>query len=281
MKLVLALGIPVALLALVLVFLVLVLGGIDTAVASDFEHQCDVAIPNASSTATSAVRTSERVPVTANPAPTPTPTENPYARLTFASDDPSVSDRQRACASAMRTAVYQGTPLSEPATGATAQCAGEILAALVNRSSSNRASVEPAAVTAAVLHLASTATTTGYCRPLADTDVTTLLGARSGRNPDQCPSASAKTALVLPDSLAAQSLCGQLVAGGAESPGDLVFWDYRGNMPTRVGVVIGYGQSSAGPALVFGSDPDTGSMAQMTMPRSWDVRVKRVLGAAV
>ncbi|MFF2554721.1 hypothetical protein ACFVUS_27220 [Nocardia sp. NPDC058058] len=83
----------------------------------------------------------------------------------------------------------------------------------------------------------------------------------------------------------AQSLCGRLVAAGAESPGDLVFWDYRDNAPTRVGIVEETGPVSAGRAravdvLVVSWDPGSDRLIQLPMPSGWDVRVKRMLGGA-
>ncbi|WP_067573143.1 hypothetical protein [Nocardia acidivorans] len=291
MKLLPILVIPAMAMAFLATLLVLVFGGVDTAAASDFDYQCEVAIPNPSSTSTAATRQSARtVPVS-----TPV-TVNPYAELTFAPDDASVSGRQRACAAAMRTAIYQqGPPLSEPATGAGARCAGETIAALVNRGSgggaaaettgrsaseTGTAAVEPAAVTAAVLHRASAAVSTGYCPPLTDAEGDMLTAARSGQNVDRCPLPGGGLAVLdLPDNAAAQSLCGQLVATGAESAGDLVFWGYRGTVPTRVGMVAAR-QRSAGSVLVVSWDPTSGKLVQLAMPSGWDVRVKRVLGDA-
>ncbi|WP_330179387.1 C40 family peptidase [Nocardia sp. NBC_01503] len=280
MRLLPILAVPAALLALVLAFMIVLFGGIDTAAASDFDHQCAVAIPNPSSTSrTAPSRGARTAPVS------PPVTSNPYAELTFAADDTSVSDRQRTCASAMRTAIYQGPPVNEPATGAGARCAGETIAALVNRGERGGAVVEPAAVTAAVLHRASAAVSTGYCPPLSDAEADTLSVARSGGNADRCPLPGGSAVLDLPDNAAAQSLCGQLVAVGAESPGDLVFWDYRGSVPTRVGMVADGRLStdarlSTGAVLMVSWDTHSGRLVQLALPSGWDVRVKRMLGDA-
>ncbi|MFB8006005.1 hypothetical protein [Nocardia sp. NPDC056000] len=281
MRLLAALAVPAVLVVLVLTFLVVVFGGIDSAVASDFDRQCEVAIPNPSATVTATV-TVAASPVAAPVSPSLT--ANPYAELTFAADDTSVTDRQRACASAMRTAVYQQRPpLNTRATGAAARCAGETIAALVNRNSGGAAGgaqVEPAAITAAVLHRISAATATGYCQPLTDAEAQSLSAARSGRNPDRCPLPGSGEVLVLPDSIAAQSLCGEQVATGAESPGDLVFWDYRANAPTRVGLAVEAGQSTGGSMVVVSWDPNSGRLLELAMPSGSGVRVKRVLGDA-
>ncbi|MFB7720115.1 hypothetical protein [Nocardia sp. NPDC056100] len=292
MRTLLILAISAVPLAFLITLFGIVFGGTDSAVAADFDRQCEVAIPNPSSTAKVSVTQTTRISV-----PSPPPTVNPYAQLTFAADDTSISDRQRACSTAMQTAVYQlESPLSAPATGAEVECAGVTIAALANRGSGSvgtafggtegrtttdtaTVTVDPAAVTAAVLYRASAAASTGFCPQPTAADITTLMSARSGGDTDRCPATIPGTALILPNNVAAQSLCGQLVEAGAESPGDLVFWDYRGTVPTRVGMTVDYGQRAGGTALVLGWDPTTGAMVRLAMPNSWDVRVKRVLGA--
>uniref|UniRef100_UPI00313C6648 NlpC/P60 family protein n=1 Tax=Nocardia wallacei TaxID=480035 RepID=UPI00313C6648 len=81
------------------------------------------------------------------------------------------------------------------------------------------------------------------------------------------------TVVVLPVSVAGQAACGQRVAVSAMSAGDLVFWDFRDNAPTRVGVAVG------GAQLVT-VEPGTGQAVQQFVPANADVRVKRVLRGA-
>ncbi|WP_157573993.1 hypothetical protein [Nocardia jejuensis] len=278
------LAIIAALLALMSASILLVVGQ-EAAVASDFEYQCDVAIPTPSPKGNGIETRSRTAPAV------PPPTANPYSQLTFAPRDTSVSDRQRACATAMQTAAYQiGPPLTEPATGTAGRCAGEILTALVNQSSGRTidetttttrlVSTEPAAVTAGVIYRASIAAQTGVCGTPVIPMPEALHGMHFTSNSGRCPLANSRTITELPDKILAQSLCGQLVAAGAESPGDLVFWDYQKNAPTRMGMVIVAAHSDSKPVIVASWDPNSGRFVQLALPSRWDVRVKRVLSSA-
>ncbi|MFE3758720.1 hypothetical protein ACFXO9_30830 [Nocardia tengchongensis] len=263
---------------LVIVVLLSMFGGIDQAIGADFQYQCDTALgPDPSSTMT-LTPASGSSPVS----PSAALTVNRYAPPTGEPLDADATDRQRACLSAMRSAPHQGAPLQTIETGFAARCAREIIASLLNRAGGAGAPTRPlapATMTAAVIRQASAAAGAGRCEPLEsagfdDASPPRLeVSANVASGPLRCPNPTAGGTVILPDGLAAQSLCGQLVAASATSPGDLVFWGYQRNAPTRVAVAIDT-------TTVAGVDPVTGDMIRVPMPGGRDVHVKRVLGGA-
>lgn len=76
--------------------------------------------------------------------------------------------------------------------------------------------------------------------------------------------------IVLPNNLAGQIGAGQPVDSTAASPGDLVFWDFHNDAPTRVGIALSNSEMVAG-------DQASGRFVREVIPHTTDVRVKRVL----
>ncbi|WP_327146921.1 hypothetical protein [Nocardia sp. NBC_01327] len=277
-----------AIIVLPIMLVVLVFAHVDSAVAADYPYQCDSALgPDPSSTLTYSA------PTLGDPEPpaSDTPTANPYAPVTGA-----VDARGRACETAMRAAPLQAWPKGTTATGVTVDCAHTIIVALMNRPGSNTASsrttVEPAAVTAAVIRQASSATTARDCTLLTPADISNIAAeqndssARATGPSAKCPVAAAASVVVLPTTIAAQSFCGQRVDPAAVSSGDLVFWDYQNNAPQRVALAVGAtnppttGQKTQLPSLqVAVWDPASGQMTELTLPNDSGIRVKRFLGS--
>ncbi|GAB2452398.1 NlpC/P60 family protein [Nocardia tengchongensis] len=266
------------LLATTFAVIILAVGGA-SATSGKFHCQCETAVgpdPEASAHAAGSSTCSSSTPPTEA-----VPTTNPYASVTFAPDDTHVSDWYRACSTAMRSAPFQQPPLTIRYQGLASECARQ--AALTQASgpaNSKRQTLDPAALTAAVIHSASTDSLTGTCQ-----QTTTGAGPRGTSAADgavaqddstmtaspRCQDPVARAVIDLPDTLAAQSLCGQQVDPSAVSPGDLVFWGYRGYAPTRVGVSIGS-------ARIVSCDPVSGQVTEASLPTGDDVRIKRVLG---
>ncbi len=243
--------------------------------SQDWHYQCDSAVgPDPSDTET-AVPTEEEGTAESTAA-SPTPTVNPYAGLTFSpSDNPSAWDL--ACAGALPSAPYQQPPLQTAATGFGSDCARQVALAYVG-------SMLPEGIVALiqdVIYRGAVATSTGRC------SVPATSGANSGTAgdgvaatavinaaPGSCSQFSlAPEYVLLPSTIAAQGLCGQRVAMSAVSGGDLVFWGYSDNAPTRAGVAVGPGQIAT-------VDPGTGRIVEESMPTASDVRIKRVLEGA-
>lgn len=263
-------------------------GNTSTSAAADLHYQCDSAVgPDpAVTTTTSSATTSRRAADTIPESEAPT--TNPYAEWTIAPDDTDASTWQRSCASAMRSASWQLPPLQTVNTGLAVECARQFALAVVR----NPATLEPgrngspgtadaATLTKSVIDAASDAAMTGQCLAAAGAGTGTV-GSSSGATMPRTestqvacgrPSSSTTTArssVVLPSAIAAQGVCGQRVDTEAISPGDLVFWDYRSNAPTRVGIAVGSTQ-------IVTVDPDSGQVVEQVLPTGGDVRVKRVL----
>ncbi|WP_019930964.1 hypothetical protein [Nocardia sp. BMG111209] len=256
--------------------------------ASDFHYQCDSAVgPDPSDTETSAVTTAASPTTRADSlSGTEIPTTNPYAELTFDAGETGVSDWQRACASAMRAAPYQLPALFTVNSGYSAQCARQLAMAMLNppygsnsASGTNPQFTDPALVAAGVVYQASAVASTGRCDPVTSGSVRSTATAGSTGNAygsvsgTACPRADPSAPTLLPNTIAAQSLCGQRVDSSAVSAGDLVYWGYQNYTPTKVGIVVDKGQ-------VIAYDPSSGRLTEQSMPSDRDVRVKRVLGGS-
>ncbi|MFG3619171.1 hypothetical protein [Nocardia sp. NPDC047654] len=290
----------VGVLFVILMGLVLVIGGATSAIASDLHYQCDSAVgPDPSQTAT-ATRASTAVRPTALGAPaagvTTAPTTNPYAQLTIAPDDTDVSDWQRACATALKDAPYQDPPLLVGNSGIGAECARRLALAQAGAPSSRAGasaggagasaggaqgsasgSPDAAEFTRSVIYRASAAQSSGRCEatagPVEQPPSADVAQQPSGTaRPCGQSDSSAATVVVLPTTIAAQGACGQRVDPSAVSDGDLVFWNYRKNAPTQVGIAV------SGTALVT-IDAANGGFVERPIPSTNDVRVKRVLGS--
>ncbi|MET9489845.1 hypothetical protein [Nocardia sp. NPDC006630] len=262
----------------ILAVLVIFSGGIASATSADLHYQCDSAVgPDPAVTETTTTTTSAP-PETVTPSDVPTP--NPYAEMTVAPGETGVSNWMRACLPAMRSAPYQLQPLRTADTGFAPECARQIAMTLVGGATGSAAGAQtdPARMTAVVISRASA--TTATCESSSGTrdDGTAL---RSGgvavsdrSDSGSCPTSRGTGTVVLPDTVAAQSLCGQRVDPAWVSAGDLVYWDYRDYRdyaPTRVGIAVSATD-------IVASDPATGVIAQQSIPTGPDVRVKRVLG---
>ncbi|MFC8529456.1 hypothetical protein [Nocardia sp. NPDC057227] len=246
-------AVAVLLLAVPAVAIIAAAGSVATS-AADLRYQCDSAVgPDPSGSG------AEPPPLTAAPPPAATPSTNPYAALTVPPDAGSLSAWERSCVAAMRTAPYQEQPWGYGNTGVAAGCAREL--ALARRD----AVAEAGAFVRSVTYGASLAVASGRC---AEVPVEPAAGSAVCGRPD------AGGAVLLPESIAAQSGCGQRVHRSAVSAGDLVFWDFRGNAPGRAGVAVGPGQ-------LVTVEPGTGLAVWQELPSGADVRVKRVLSGAV
>ncbi|MGW4243657.1 hypothetical protein [Nocardia sp. NPDC004722] len=249
----------------------------------DLRDQCDAAVgPDPSATTTTAGAATAAVPRA--PVSSVAPTANPYAELTFGPEDRDASDWLRACATAMRHAPYQSPPVQTVNLGPVVECARLTAISLVDRTGAADVSVDAATFAALVIRHASVAEVSG-CPALTTAESASLRDGSAAGTTGECSARTTTGALVLPGTVAAQSLCGQRVDPVALSPGDLVFWDYRGYAPTRVGVAVEtapivLGDRGTGPAVsqIVSSDPRTGQVVQMALPTGRDVRVKRVLG---
>ncbi|MEV2225792.1 hypothetical protein AB0E01_38880 [Nocardia vinacea] len=269
--------------------IVVLAGNTSTSAATDLHYQCDSAVgPDpalatvaSTTTITTSRRAADSIPESA------APTTNPYAEWTIAPDDTDASDWQRSCASAMRSASWQLPPLQTVNTGLAVECARQFALAVAR----TPATLEPgrngspgaadgATLTKSVIDAAASAAMTGQC--LQSVVGTGTVGSSSGVTMPRSestqvacgrPSSStttARSAVVLPSSIAAQGVCGQRVDTTAVSPGDLVFWDYRSNAPTRVGVAVDT-------THIVTVDSDFGQVVEQALPTGSDVRVKRVL----
>lgn len=265
--------------------LLVVIGGATSAIASDLHYQCDSAVgPDPSQTATPSRATTAARP-TAKSAPaggtTSTPTTNPYAELTIAPDDTHASDWDRACATAMKYAPRQDPALLYVNGGIGAECARQLaLAQLTARGAADGSGSRAGATefTRSVIYQASAAQITGRCAPteaavaqpsVGDGAVQPSVPARRA-----CGQLGEASVVVLPNTIATQAACGQRVDPVAVSPGDLVFWNYRNNAPTQVGIAVS-------DTRLVTTDATTGEFVELIIPSVNDVRVKRVLGSGM
>ncbi|MGQ4619482.1 hypothetical protein [Nocardia sp. R7R-8] len=266
--------------------MVLVIGGATSAIASDLNYQCDSAVgPDPSQTVTpSRATTAARPTVRSGPVGgvSATPTTNPYADLTIAPDDTSASDWQRACATAMRNAPRQDPPLLTGNSGVGAECARELALAQLTASDARNGSgshADAAEFSRSVIYQASVAQKTGRCATTEGTAAQPVdangAGQSSGSARRACGQLDgASVVVVLPKTLAEQGACGQRVDPAAVSSGDLVFWNYRRNAPTQVGIAVS-------DTRLVTTDASTGELVELTIPSAYDVRVKRVLGSGM
>jgi|GEM_PF-6841326 len=266
---VIVLGLVIA----VVVLATLALDGTSSEASQDWHYQCDSAIgpdPSDTETAVPTEAASEE-----SVTPSPTPTVNPYAGLTFSpADNPSAWDL--ACAGALPSAPYQQAPLQTAATGFGIDCARQVALAYVG----TEATGGIVALTQDVTYQGAVAASTGHCSvPVTSVTGSGTVGAGTAATattaidaaPGSCSQFSiAAEYVLLPSTIAAQGLCGQRVATSAISSGDLVFWGYSDNAPTRAGVALG-------PEQIVTVDSATGRIVQETMPTESDVRVKRML----
>ncbi|MGI5220935.1 hypothetical protein [Nocardia sp. CA-290969] len=213
------------------------LGELSTMAKVDFGRQCDIALGPATGTTAPATTTAAS---SATVSPSPRPSSIPYASLTLDPDDPDIAARDRECVSAMRAAACAADlALRYPEAGGTAQMAEYVRD---------------------VVYSASAGAVAGRCVP--------------GRAPraaaaENCGDPVGGEPVVLPETVREQAYCGQIVDPGATSPGDLVFWDYRDNAATRVGIALG-------PAELV--TVDEGKFIRSRIPGNARVQVKRVLG---
>ncbi|MFI2282675.1 hypothetical protein [Nocardia beijingensis] len=268
----------VSVVSLLLMVLVLVIGGATSSVAADLHYQCDSAVgpdPAVTVTAT-ALPTAPRTPGTPVAGVTTAPTTNPYAKLEIESDDTTVSDWQRACVSALKDAPYQSSPLLTGSSGIGVECARQLALAKVAATgdASGSADGESAAeFTRSVIYFASVAQSTGRCGSTTGTAAQApVAGPSSGSARRACGQLDGATVVELPNTVAAQGRCGQRVDPAAVSAGDLVFWSYRSNAPTRVGIAVS-------DTRLVTTDASTGGFMELVIPSTTDVRVKRVLGS--
>ncbi|MER7450664.1 hypothetical protein ABTW96_10300 [Nocardia beijingensis] len=268
----------VSVVSLILMVLVLVIGGATSTVAADLHYQCDSAVgpdPAVTVTAT-ALPAAPRTPGTPVAGVTTAPTTNPYAELEIESDDTHVSDWQRACVSALKDAPYQSSPLLTGSSGIGAECARRLALAKVSGAGDANGSAEGASAaefTRSVIYRASLAQSTGQCETTPGTAAQAPAGGRSsGSARRSCGQLQGATVVELPNTVAAQGACGQRVDLSAVSAGDLVFWSYRSNAPTRVGIAVS-------DTRMVTTDASTGGFVELVIPSTTDVRVKRVLGS--
>lgn len=226
--------------------------------ALDYRNQCKNALgPDPSVTVTATTSTAPRAMVS----PSPLPRTNPYVSFTPDPDDPNVTERDRACASAMKSAPYQPPEaIQEPNTGSAAVCARQLAFRYVESGTG-----DSAVMVRDLVYAASAAGTSGQC---------TLLRAPPGSDtaPSGCgdPYGPAR-AVVLPETVKQQAYCGREVEPSAISAGDLIFWDFRQNAAIRVGVAVSAGEMVSG-------GMDGGRFARLPIPEDRDIVVKRVLG---
>ncbi|MBF6339855.1 hypothetical protein IU450_28770 [Nocardia abscessus] len=270
-------------LVLMMVLLV-VIGGATSAIASDLHYQCDSAVgPDPSQTVTPSRATTAARP-TAKSAPaggvTSTPTTNPYAELTIAPDDTNASEWDRACATAMKYAPRQDPALLYVNGGIGVECARELALARLAASGAGNDSGSRAGATEftrSVIYQASAAQTTGRCtttEAVAQPSAVDGAGRPSGPARRACGQLGEASVVVLPNTIAAQAACGQRVDPVAVSAGDLVFWNFRNNAPTQVGIAVS-------DTRLVTTDAATGEFIELTIPSTNDVRVKRVLGSGM
>ncbi|WP_227983752.1 hypothetical protein [Nocardia spumae] len=269
----------IALLAVAALFglgtvLVLAADSSGSAASADFRYQCDSALGPDEENVTD---TDTDTGTTETLQPSDIPTTNPYAGLTIAPDDPDISSWERDCVSAMQSAPYQLPALRVSNAGAAVDCARQLALGQVGQQ------MGTAVLPKNVIYQASAVWTTGSCGLLgaAPRDPAASAGragaemapAAEGCGPSaQTPGTGVSAVVVLPDTVAAQAVCGQRVEPDRASAGDLVFWDYRSHAPTRVGIAVS-------PAAVVTADPVSGGVVEIAMPSGNGVRVKRVLGS--
>ncbi|UAK32728.1 hypothetical protein K8O92_01450 [Nocardia asteroides] len=269
----------------VLVALVVIIGNTASAIASDLHYQCDSAVGPDPSLTVTPTRAAAAVRPTAPRTPaagvTTAPTTNPYAELTIAPDDTNASDWLRSCSTAMRLAPRQNVPLLTGNSGIGAECARQLALAQLAASGARSGSggrETAAEFTRSVIYHASAAQTTGRCATTEGTAAQPPAGGGAGQSSGAarraCGEIGDAAVVVLPNTLAAQGACGHRVDLAAVSPGDLVFWNFRNNAPTQVGIAVS-------DTRLVTTDAPTGELVELAIPNANDVRVKRVLGSGM
>ncbi|MEV0367380.1 hypothetical protein [Nocardia fusca] len=261
---------PARLIIVVAVLLICCCGGALTAVGvplgemmsfgkKHYNYQCDIALGPEPGASTSATATPTTASVPESAARQQRPETNPYAELYFDPADPNVTDRDLACASAMKTAPIQDEPWQEINTGPAVSCADD----LALRYPEVAGTATMADYARDVIYSASIAGSTGQCTPTRAPTATVV---------ENCGDPTATVAsVILPATVGDQGYCGQVVDPKAASPGDLVFWEYIDRRATRVGVALGPGEVVT---------VDSGKFVRLEIPRDAEVQIKRVLGDA-
>lgn len=281
-----AAALMVGFLAAALLVTTAALGGTFATVGDDLHYQCDSVVgPDPSSPRTDDPGSWLAGDDVADEPVSPTPTVNPYAGLTVEPGDTSVPGWQRACVSAMKAAPYQLLPVRTSNSGPAVECARALALAQVGRSmaepggsASNTGMPMSVELSRYLILQASSAQSTGSCDDPAAAGVPSsgigrfsALDEQGGSAMGTCSGAHATgPAVILPDSLAGQAVCGQRVDPGAASAGDLVFWNYADGLPSEVGVVVDS-------TRIVSVDSQSGRVVEESLPTSADARVKRVL----
>ncbi|MEV0032789.1 hypothetical protein [Nocardia sp. NPDC050793] len=271
----------VVLLGSVVVVVVAAMCGVNSAVLSDLRYQCDSAIGPESKTAVSPRSVLSQGDGDGGGGhferPSGLPMTNPYAEQTIPQSGPYVSSWLRDCLTAMRFAPYQAPALQTPAVGIGVACARRIALQLVGQVLTADAGGDlpgDRALPRYLAYHASVAEVSGRCDVPDDPDDAWAMTGVPDPIREPCANplsqGTAPTVVVLPDTIAAQGMCGQRVEYTATSAGDLVFWDYRDNAPTQVGVAV---ESTS----MVTMDSATNRVVQLPLPWGTDVRVKRVL----
>lgn len=205
------------------------------------------------------------------------PTQNIWASVTIAADNTRVPSRIRACLDLQSRVPYQLPALRNLNSSPAARCANELLTAPGIPLGSEAEWNDLVALNRRIIYQASKLATSGRC-VLDPAHVPQ--GAGSCRGTSVTDPVPAPTPLLIPEALAEQALCGQLVTRPAASPGDLVFWRYRDYViPTRTAIVIRPASGPADPGSVLTLD-ERGRVGVEPMPTNLDVLVKRVLPAS-
>ncbi|MET8797782.1 hypothetical protein ABZV91_15255 [Nocardia sp. NPDC004568] len=257
MRLIIVLAVPLICCCGPVIGALVPLGNLTSYGSKHYNTQCDIALGPEPGASTSATATTTTASVPQSVERQQRPEKNPYAELTFDPDDPNVTDRDLACASAMKTAPIQDEPWQETNSGPAVSCAADL--ALRYPEAGGTATMADYARD--VIYSASIAGSTGQCAPTRAPAVVVV---------ENCgdPTA-ATTAVILPATVGDQGYCGQVVDPKAASPGDLVFWEYVDRRATRVGVALGPGE------LVT---VDSGKFARLRIPQGAEIQIKRVLG---
>ncbi|WP_328404201.1 hypothetical protein [Nocardia sp. NBC_00403] len=273
-----------------LLFFAVVIGHTVATSTGGLADQCDSAVgSDPSHTVAPTSATVARQPAARPSSPASTPSTNPYAELTIAPGDPAASDWLVACLDAMQTAPVQGDPLQYLDDGFAGACArNQALAQLASSVGENGGGsggrVGAATLTRAVIYHASVAALTGRCESIVSYAVDAggaggsaaggTAGQQSSVHSRSCGPETVGTAvIVLPNTAAAQLVCGKRVDPVAISAGDLVFWEFGDKGPTQVGIAVEATQ-------MVTADPVSGTLVQRLIPTTGEVRVKRVLESA-
>lgn len=240
----------------VMVGLLVVFGVMATTVRANFRYQCEsagVRDPSASATVSPAPHGGEPAGVSA------TPSANPFASLQPDDGDPPWV---YACSTAMKHAPYQGPPLHAIEHGPAAECAARLAVGQVGRQ------LHQVSLVRFVIYHAST----GRCEappPAADLSADAVAPTVDLLPPSStCPDSMG--VMLMPDTVAAQGFCGQIVDPTAVWEGDLVFLRLDDSGPTRVGIAVGSTE-------LVTADETTGLVERQQIPEDDDVLVKRVL----